>query len=63
LPAAAFDILADMLGDRDRDLRLAAAEAFSRLNEKRAIAVLANVIHDSDAFVRHAAESALTTLT
>ncbi len=41
LPAAGFDILADLLGDRDRDLRLAAAETFSRLREKRAAAVLA----------------------
>jgi len=63
LPVAAFDILADLLGDRDRDLRLAAAEAFSRLHEKRATSVLANAVHDADAFVRQAAERALMALT
>jgi HEAT repeat protein len=59
LPAAAFDILADLLGDRDRDLRLAAAEAFNRLHEKRATSILATAVHDPDAFVRQAAEQAL----
>jgi HEAT repeat protein len=61
-PAAAFDILAELLGDRDRDLRLAAAEAFSQLREKRATALLATAIHDDDAFVRQAAEQALIAL-
>ena len=61
-PAAVFDILADLLGDRDRDLRLAAAEAFSQLRQKRAVSILAAAIHDDDAFVRQAAERALVAL-
>ena len=61
--AAAFDILAELLGDRDRDLRLAAAEAFSRLHERRAIPILATAVHDADAFVRQAAERAMMALT
>ena len=63
LPAAAFDILADLLGDRDRDLRLAAAEVFSRLHEKRATPILAKAVQDADAFVRQAAERALMAMT
>jgi HEAT repeat protein len=58
-PLSAFDILAELLGDRDRDLRLAAAEALGRLRDKRAATLLAPVIHDDDAFVRQAAERAL----
>ena len=59
---AAFDILAELLGDHDRDLRLAATEAFGQLRDKRAAALLAPVIHDDDAFVRQAAERALIAL-
>jgi HEAT repeat protein len=62
LSAEGFDILADLMGDRDRDLRLAAAEAFSQLREKRAAPVLATAIHDDDAFVRQAVERALIAL-
>ena len=62
LPAAAFDILVSLAGDRDRDLRLAAVEAFSRLREKRATAILATVVQDEDAFVRQSAERALIEL-
>jgi len=60
--SAAFDILTALLGDRDRDLRLAAAEAFGQLREKRATAVLATAILDKDDFVRQAAERSLATL-
>lgn len=62
LPAAAFAILADLLGDRDRDLRLAAAEIFRRVREKRATTILAAAIQDADASVRQAAEQALMSL-
>ncbi len=62
LPAATFDILTELLGDRDRDLRLAAAEAFGQLREKRAAALLAAALQDEDTFVRQAAERALVAL-
>ena len=62
VPHAAFAILADLLRDRDRDLRLAAAEAFGRLHEKNAVPNLAAAVQDSDAFVRQAAERALVAL-
>jgi HEAT repeat protein len=60
-PPAVFAILAELLRDRDRDLRLAAAEAFGHLCEKRAAAILAVAITDDDVFVRQAAERALVT--
>jgi HEAT repeat protein len=56
LALSAFDILAELLGDHDRDLRLAAVEALGQLRDKRAAALLAPVIRDSDTFVRQAAE-------
>jgi HEAT repeat protein len=59
---SAFDILTELLGDRDRDLRLAAAEAFGQLRDKRAAVLLAPVIHDDDNFVRQAAERAQASL-
>jgi HEAT repeat protein len=62
LPPAAFAILADLLGDRDRDLRLAAAEAFGQARDKSAVTVLATALQDKDPFVSQAAEHALTAL-
>jgi HEAT repeat protein len=62
VPHAAFAILADLLRDRDRDLRLAAAEAFGQLHEKNARPNLTAAIQDNDAFVRQAAERALVAL-
>jgi HEAT repeat protein len=62
IPHVAFAILADLLRDRDRDLRLAAAQAFGQLHEKNAVANLAAAIQDGDAFVRQAAERALVAL-
>ena len=62
LPPAAFAILSDLLGDRDRDLRLAAAEAFGQLREKNAAAILNTALQDNDAFVCRAAERALAAL-
>jgi HEAT repeat protein len=59
---SAFDILTELLADRDRDLRLAAAEAFGQLRDKRAVVLLAPVIHDDDTFVRQAAERAQAAL-
>jgi HEAT repeat protein len=62
IPHVAFAILADLLRDRDRDLRLAAAEAFGQLREKNAVPNLAVAVQDGDAFVRQAAERALVAL-
>jgi HEAT repeat protein len=62
LPPAGFAILADLLGDRDRDLRLAAAEAFGQLREKNAASVLSKAVNDQDPFVSQAAERALAAL-
>jgi HEAT repeat protein len=61
-PHAAFAILADLLRDRDRDLRLAAAQAFGQLREKSALPNLAHAVKDNDACVRQAAEQALAAL-
>jgi HEAT repeat protein len=61
-PHAAFAILADLLRDRDRDLRLAAAQAFGQLREKGARPNLAHAIKDNNARVRQAAEQALAAL-
>jgi len=58
----AFAILADLLFDFDRDLRLAAAEAFARLREKGAQPILAAAVHDEDRQVQRAALDALAAL-
>jgi HEAT repeat protein len=58
----AFAILADLLFDLDRDLRLAAAEAFARLREKGAQPILAAAVHDEDRQVQRAALDALAAL-
>ena len=50
LSPAAFTILADLLGDRDRDLRLAAAEAFGQAQEKGAASILSMALQDKDDF-------------
>lgn len=60
--SAAFAILAELLRDRDRDLRLAAATAFGQLREKGAKALLTAATRDSDDLVQQAAQSALATL-
>jgi HEAT repeat protein len=62
LPPAGFAILSDLLADRDRDLRLAATEAFGQLREKSAASLLATALNDTDPFVREAAERALVAL-
>jgi HEAT repeat protein len=57
---AAFAILADLLRDPDRDLRLAAAAAFGQLREKSAKSILTDAARDTDHFVKQAAQDALT---
>jgi HEAT repeat protein len=59
---AAFAILGDLLGDRDRDLRLAAAMALGQLREKEAKTILTAATRDGDAWVQQAARNALATL-
>jgi HEAT repeat protein len=61
-PHAAFSILADLLRDRDRDLRLAAAEAFEKLREKTAKSILAIAAQDNDLLVQQTAQRALAAL-
>jgi HEAT repeat protein len=61
-PHPAFAILADLLRDPDRDLRLAAAEALGELREKNAAPNLLTASRDDDPFVRQAAERALAAL-
>jgi HEAT repeat protein len=59
---AVFAILSDLLGDRDRDLRLAAALAFGQLREKGAKSILTTAVRDGDPFVQQAARNALAAL-
>ncbi|HXI51829.1 MAG TPA: HEAT repeat domain-containing protein, partial [Candidatus Saccharimonadales bacterium] len=56
---AALQALVHALGDWDRDLRLAAAEALGRLSDPRAKEPLAGALNDSDPFVRASAAQAL----
>jgi HEAT repeat protein len=58
----AFPVLADLLFNRDRDLRLAAAVALGRLREPAAGPLLTNAVRDADYSVRQAVLSALTAL-
>jgi HEAT repeat protein len=61
-PSPVYALFADLLFDRDRDLRLAAAVSLGRLREKNATAILSTASRDSDYSVRQAALSALTAL-
>jgi HEAT repeat protein len=61
-PHPALAVLSEMLSDRDRDFRLAAAVALGRLREKSAGAILVAAVADSDDAVRQAAETALAAL-
>jgi HEAT repeat protein len=61
-PSPVYALFADLLFDRDRDLRLAAAVSLGRLREKTATAILSTASRDSDFCVRQAALSALTAL-
>ena len=61
-PHLALPLLTDLLFDRDRDIRLAAAEAFGRLRERGAEPVLATASRDADPAVQLAAQAALAAL-
>lgn len=61
-PSPVYALFADLLFDRDRDLRLAAAVSLGRLREKTATAILSTASRDPDYCVRQAALSALTAL-
>lgn len=58
----AFAVLADMLFDPDRDLRLAAVEAFRQLHERNAVPLLVTAAQDMDRNVQLAARQALVVL-
>jgi len=59
---AALHALVQTLGDWDRDLRLAAAEALGRLADPRATDSLCRALRDVDHWVRLGAEQALRRL-
>jgi HEAT repeat protein len=61
-PHPALEILVEMLVDRDRDFRLAAAVALGGLREKNAGSMLTAAAHDSDEAVRQAVQTALAAL-
>jgi HEAT repeat protein len=62
LSQAIFVILADLIRDRDRDLRLAAAQALEQLQAKSAQPLLATAAADDDPFVQQIVRRALATL-
>lgn len=61
-PSPVYALFAELLFDRDRDLRLAAAVSLGRLREKTATTILSTASRDPDYSVRQAALSALTAL-
>ncbi len=61
-PHPALAIFADMLVDRDRDFRLAAAIALGKLREKNAASMLTAAARDPDDSVREAVQTALAAL-
>jgi HEAT repeat protein len=61
-PHPAAGALVEMLFDRDRDLRLAAAAALGRLRDKSAGSVLTVALRDTDFSVRQAVQAALAAL-
>lgn len=61
-PSPVYALFADLLFDRDRDLRLAAAVSLGRLRDKSATAILSTASRDPDYSVRQGALSALTAL-
>jgi HEAT repeat protein len=58
----AFTALSDMLGDPDRDLRLAAVEAFRELDLRKAANLVGSLVNDRDRNVQLAARQALVEL-
>ncbi len=61
-PHPALAILSEMLSDRDRDFRLAAATAMGQLRERSAGSILKSALRDSDETVREAVQAALAAL-
>ena len=61
-PSPVYALFADLLFDRDRDLRMAAAVSLGRLRDKTATAILSTTSRDPDYCVRQAALSALAAL-
>jgi HEAT repeat protein len=61
LSQAVFTILADLIRDRDRDLRLAAAQALEHLQTESAQPLLATATEDGDPFVQQIVRRALAT--
>jgi HEAT repeat protein len=59
---AAIELLVNTLGDFDRELRIAAAEALGRLGQQVALHPLAQALRDDDVGVRTAAAQALELL-
>jgi HEAT repeat protein len=55
----ALQALLNSLGDWDRDIRLASAEALGRLSDQRAAAALESAVQDLDPWVRRGVELAL----
>jgi HEAT repeat protein len=61
-PHPAAGALTDLLFDRDRDMRMAAATLLGRLQEKSAGAILSVAARDTDINVRQAVQAALAAL-
>lgn len=61
-PSPVYALFAELLFDRDRDLRLAAAVSLGRLGDKSAVTILATASRDADFSVRQAASSAVAAL-
>lgn len=61
-PHPAVAVLADLLFDRDRDMRLAAAGAFGQLGDKSGASILSAALRDVDVSVREAAQASLNAL-
>ncbi len=61
-PSPVYALFAELLFDRDRDLRMAAAVSLGQLGEKSAAAILSTASRDADLSVRQAATSALAAL-
>jgi HEAT repeat protein len=61
-PSPAYALFAELIFDRDRDLRMAAAVTLGRLGDKSATTILTTASRDADFTVRQAAISALAAL-
>ena len=59
---AVLDIFQELLCDRNRDLRQAAAESLGRLGAKQAAPALTNALQDADVEVQNAAARSLEAL-